>query len=79
MTIIDTTLYANGALRLSRHGAGKGDTVLVHVPSARQTIFVDEDTEHVISYLVYELVNRHRVSASAVENIFDEVSDRLGG
>lgn len=28
MTIIDTTLYANGALRLSRHGAGRGDTVL---------------------------------------------------
>ena len=28
MTIIDTTLYANGALRLSRHGAGKGGNVL---------------------------------------------------
>jgi hypothetical protein len=29
MTIIDPILYANGALRLTRHGAGKGDTVLV--------------------------------------------------
>lgn len=28
MTIIDTTLYANGALRLSRHGAGRGGNVL---------------------------------------------------
>jgi hypothetical protein len=29
MTIIDTTLYANGALRLSRHGAGRGGNVLM--------------------------------------------------
>lgn len=29
MTILEPILYANGALRLTRHGAGKGDTVLV--------------------------------------------------
>jgi hypothetical protein len=36
MTIIDTTLYANGALRLSRHGAGKGGNILVHVATDEQ-------------------------------------------
>ena len=29
MTILEPILYANGALRLTRHGAGKGDTVLL--------------------------------------------------
>jgi hypothetical protein len=36
MTIIDTTLYANGALRLSRHGAGRGGDVLVDTVSGKQ-------------------------------------------
>lgn len=31
MTTIDTTLYANGALRLTRHGAGRGGNVLLLV------------------------------------------------
>jgi len=29
MTIIDTTLYCNGALRLSRHGKGRGGNILL--------------------------------------------------
>lgn len=29
MTILEPILYANGALRLTRHGAGKGGNVLV--------------------------------------------------
>jgi hypothetical protein len=36
MTILEPTLYANGALRLTRHGAGKGGNVLVHIPTGRQ-------------------------------------------
>jgi hypothetical protein len=46
MTIIDTTLYANGALRLSRHGAGRGGNVLVHVPSGKQLQIEDADGAH---------------------------------
>jgi hypothetical protein len=42
MTIIDTAIYANGALRLSRHGAGRGGNVLVHVPTGQQ--FPIQDT-----------------------------------
>ena len=41
MTIIDTTLYANGALRLSRHGAGKGGNVLTLVSTGEQTTLSD--------------------------------------
>jgi hypothetical protein len=29
MTILEPILYANGALRLTRHGAGKGGNILV--------------------------------------------------
>lgn len=47
MTIIDTTLYANGALRLSRHGAGKGGNVLVHVASGQQVEITDEGAERI--------------------------------
>lgn len=41
MTIIDTTLYANGALRLSRHGAGKGGNVLTLVATGETTTLSD--------------------------------------
>jgi hypothetical protein len=41
MTIIDTTLYANGALRLSRHGAGRGGNVLMHIASGAQCVIDD--------------------------------------
>ena len=48
MTIIDTTLYANGALRLSRHGAGRGGNVLTHVPSGEQVSIPDASLHSVI-------------------------------
>lgn len=51
MTIIDTTLYANGALRLSRHGAGRGGTVLMHVPSGKQIDVPAEIEDAVTIYL----------------------------
>ena len=44
MTIIDTTLYADGALRLSRHGAGRGDTVLLRTWDSKQITIQDADT-----------------------------------
>lgn len=31
MTIIDTTNYLNGTLRLSRHGRGRGGNILMHI------------------------------------------------
>jgi hypothetical protein len=45
MTIIDTTLYADGALRLSRHGAGRGGNVLMHVASGQQCNVTDRQLE----------------------------------
>lgn len=45
MTIIDTTLYADGALRLSRHGKGRGDTVLTHTPTGKQFTVDDAETK----------------------------------
>jgi hypothetical protein len=74
MTIIDTTLYANGALRLSRHGAGKGDTVLTHVASGRQSRIVDEDTDTVVQYLVF-----HADSSLDKETLFEDIDRRFGG
>lgn len=46
MTIIDTTLYANGALRLSRHGAGRGGNVLTLVATGESLELTDTDAEH---------------------------------
>ncbi len=43
MTILEPVLYANGELRLTRHGAGKGGNVLMHTLSNRQTGIVDAD------------------------------------
>lgn len=37
MTIIDTTLYANGALRLTDHGPRGGGLVLVHTRTNGRT------------------------------------------
>lgn len=36
MAHIDITLYANGALRLTRHGRGRGGNVLMHAPTGEQ-------------------------------------------
>ena len=47
MTILEPLLYANGALRLTRHGAGRGDTVLVYDDTTfgRQRQFSVPDNE----------------------------------
>jgi len=42
MTIIDTTLYLDGQLRLARHGAGRGGNVLTHVESGDQLSLSDD-------------------------------------
>lgn len=44
MTIIDTTLYADGALRLAKHGAGRGDTVLTLTTCGKQFTVPDNET-----------------------------------
>lgn len=51
MTIIDTTLYANGALRLSRHGAGRGGTVLHLIETGEQLDIPDEIDKQVVTYV----------------------------
>lgn len=71
MTIIDTTLYADGALRLSRHGAGRGGNVLMHVKSHRQIELSDE----ALPKAVYQITHMEgRVSGdilfSAIERIY---------
>lgn len=54
MTIIDTALYANGALRLSRHGAGHGDTVLTRTWDGKSLTLADEDTAAIDQLLTAE-------------------------
>ncbi len=44
MPTFDTYLYANGALRLTRHGDRAGGTVLMHVPSGQQFTVPDYRT-----------------------------------
>lgn len=44
MTDLLPLLYANGALRLTRHGPGRGDTVLMHVPGGFQFDVPDDET-----------------------------------
>jgi hypothetical protein len=48
MTIIDTTLYCNGELRLARHGAGRGGTVLVHTATGKQFTVPDNETDDLV-------------------------------
>lgn len=43
--LIDTYTYADGALRLTRHGDKAGGTVLMHVPSGTQLDVEDHYTE----------------------------------
>ena len=69
MTIIDTTLYANGALRLSRHGAGKGGDILVHTATGKQ-LELPEDSD-AAAIIADELANGYGPVA-----IFNEIARR---
>lgn len=54
MTTIDTTLYCDGELRLAKHGAGKGGTVLTHVPSGEQInlpTYDDDAADRAITFM----------------------------
>lgn len=51
MTTIDTTLYADGALRLSRHGAGKGGTVLLLTATGAQVDIPEALERDVVAYM----------------------------
>lgn len=51
MTTIDTTLYADGALRLARHGAGKGGTVLMLTATGEQVDIPDHIERDVVAYV----------------------------
>jgi hypothetical protein len=70
MTILDPILYANGALRLTRHGKGRGDTVLVHAPSGLQVAIPEPEVRDV------ERVLDSKITDSA--DIFRFISNRLG-
>jgi len=67
MTIIDTTLYANGALRLSRHGAGRGGNVLTLVHSDNHTEQLQLTDQGVVDF--NNLMTRY---AAAVDTPVDE-------
>lgn len=69
MTLIDTTLYADGALRLSRHGAGKGGDVLAHTATGKQLELPDNNEAAAI--IADELANGYEPVA-----IFNEVARR---
>lgn len=72
MTIIDTTLYADGHLRLSRHGASRGGTVLLRTWDGKQATFADEDTAPIAALLDAEqnVVNP--------EDIFHHAREQFG-
>jgi len=68
MTIIDTTNYLNGKLRLSRHGAGTGGNVLLHVESGDTLELSDADVvkaQHQI---------RHMAGQVSAEILFSALS-----
>jgi hypothetical protein len=47
MTILEPILYANGTLRLTRHGRGKGGNILMHVPTNSQCEISDKGVEQI--------------------------------
>lgn len=67
MAHIDITLYANGALRLSRHGKGRGGNVLMHVASGRQ-VNVSDATAQIIDDV---LTHPDSYSARSAEDALD--------
>lgn len=67
MTILEPTLYANGALRLTRHGAGKGDTVLVYVPTNSQFSVPDGETRDLTDEI------EKRLGFMYPDDVFDEL------
>lgn len=69
MTIIDTTLYANGALRLSRHGAGRGGTVLTHVPTGRQFTVPDNETADLA-----DEIEKYAATSYGPESVFNRLA-----
>ena len=77
MTIIDTTLYANGQLRLSRHGAGRGDTVLMRTDATGfQFTIPDNLTEGAINEIEAELDDGVPV-ARIWDNLIDLYQDDI--
>lgn len=49
MTTITPILYFDGLLRLTRHGIGHGETVLLHVPANAQLEVLDDRTAELIA------------------------------
>lgn len=72
MTILTPILYADGALRLTRHGRGRGDTVLMRTWDNRQITIDDDDTE-----IAQRLIEAEQGRVDP-EDIFHHVRDRVG-
>jgi hypothetical protein len=70
MTIIDTTLYCNGELRLARHGAGRGGNVLVHVPSGDAIALCDEQETIAVTEIINHYETRPTAGSFTSEYIF---------
>lgn len=49
MSTITPILYFDGLLRLTRHGIGKGETVLLHVPTNAQLEVLDDRTAELVA------------------------------
>ena len=75
MTIIDTTTYLDGQLRLARHGAGRGGTVLTLVETGEQ-IDVHLEAEPAVIDMLDDYARRGYVSS---ENVFSGIGNFLEG
>lgn len=73
MTIIDTTTYCNGELRLAKHGAGKGGNVLLHVPSGRQIELTDAGAANA-PRVVHNMLDHPPKNQWASADIFDNIA-----
>ena len=74
MTILEPTLYANGALRLTRHGAGKGDTVLLYTPTGEQFTVPDGETRD-----LEQEIDKVLAVVDESAGVFDVLKDWFGG
>ncbi len=66
MTILEPTLYANGALRLTRHGAGRGGNILVlevDGHGATEQVEISDDGADRIDDVIGNLARRHQEAA----------------
>lgn len=70
MSTITPILYFDGLLRLTRHGIGHGETVLLHVPTNAQLEVLDDRTAELIATIENTTAKTPDAAFNAIAGLF---------